>query len=394
MLSTTAPVVIAGGGVIGAAVARELSLRGIPALVVEAQRLASGASGRAAGLLTPPPSATWQEPLGALLRRSFQMHLQLATQLPADSGIDYDFCRYPSLRVAETEAQERALRREAQDAARDGGPERWLGAAAARAQLGPLAHAADAPLRGALLGAPAAQLDPARFTLALLTDAQRHGAQFRIGRVGGLTREADRLTAVRIDGRAVPARTLVVAMGPWSARAAPWLGLPVPVEPLKGQILRLSPIPGGPTSTDPAPGRPNGASPAAAGFGDLDDNYAAIKPSGLVYIGTSQERAGFDTTPTAAVRDRILAWGRRRLPLLARAQLVAHTACLRPLSADTLPILGPIPGLHGAFLATGHGRKGLLLAPVTGRLLAEWIVDGRPHGFDPAPFAPQRFPSP
>ena len=95
MLSTTAPVVIAGGGVIGVAVARELSRRGIPALLVEAQRLASGASGRAAGLLTPPPSASWDEPLGALLRRSFQMHLDLATHLPADSGIDYGLLPLP-----------------------------------------------------------------------------------------------------------------------------------------------------------------------------------------------------------------------------------------------------------------------------------------------------------
>ena len=274
--------------------------------------------------------------------------------------------------------------------------------------------------------------------------------------MSGVEQETGRLHAVRIDGRAVAARALVVAMGPWAARAAPWLGLPVPVEPLKGQILQLRPTPAppasggpdkesGPPGGQPAPGGPNSGQPARAapwlglpvpveplkgqilklqpappasggpigspptsagpddkggpnriplspgGFGDLDDHYAAIKRSGLLYIGTSEERAGFDTTPSAAVRDRILAWGRRRLPLLARAQLVAHTACLRPLSADGQPILGPVPGLSGAFLATGHGRKGLLLAPVTGRLLAEWIVDGRPPDFDPAPFAPQRF---
>ena len=381
MPTRSAPVVIAGGGVIGAAVAREIALRGLPVLLVEAERFAYGASGRAAGLLTPPPSVDRSTPLGALLWRSFGMHLELAKHLPRDSGLDYDFRRYPFLRIAETEGEALALRREAELSASVYGPESWIEPAEVRSQLGCLALATNARLRGALLSEPAAQIDPARFTLALLADAHRCGAELLIGRVSGTESTGRRLSHVRIDGRSVAARALIVAMGPWSGSTARWLGSPVPVEPLRGQILRFQPDPDGP-SDSPLP---------LLGFGDCNGNYPATKPSGLIYVGTSEERADFDTIPDVAAGDRILAWGRNRIPSLFGAELVGHTACLRPISADDLPILGPVPGLPGAFLATGHGRKGLLLAPVTGRLLAEWITNGHPCDFDPSPFSPQRF---
>ena len=418
-MNTRDPVVICGGGVIGCAIAYELSLRDIPVVVVEAEHVAYGASGTAAGLLSPPSLEDMASPLGPLLRVSFDRHLELAQRLPAQAAPtqasparaspdqpkpdqprnDYGFARHPLLRLARSEDQERHLRAELQQRHAAGLPAQWLDPAAVAALLpwldiarpdGLADGVADAaPIRGALRGEDAAQIEPDRFTQALLDAACARGAELRMGRVSGILRNGEHVTGVLLapaggpgetDGERLPARSVVIAMGPWSAQAAAWLGTPVPVEPLKGQILRLDP----------------GRELPLAGFIDADDNYAAVKASGLVYIGTTEESVGFDLIATTEAHDSIRTFAARHSALLAQAPLVKHTACLRPLSVDALPIIGPVPGLPNAFLATGHGRKGLMLAPATGLALADLITgeydaETQSPVIDLQPFAPGRF---
>ena len=362
---------ICGGGVIGAAVAYYLAKRGVRGLIVEAEGIASGASGAAAGILTPPMLPDPRDPLGAMLRAGFDLHLELARTLPQESGLDYAFARTPRLWLAVSEAEERHGRRVAQTLRAAGAEGRWL----TPPQVHDLCDWIDRPIRGALLGELAAQLDPHRFTHALIAAAERLGASTLTGRVTGLDRKGERLTGVRVDGRLIPTDTAVIAMGPWSSEAAAWLGSPVPVEPLKGQIVRVRP--------------PHDLAPC--GFSDANDDYAVPKLGGLVYLGTTEERVGFDVTPTAAARDRILRFGARFASVLEGAEVVEQTACLRPLSRDGLPIMGPAPGLAGAYVATGHGRKGLMLAPASGRALAELVVAGRASSIDLTAFAPGRF---
>jgi glycine oxidase len=367
------PIVICGAGVIGCATAYELSARGARVVVVEAERVAFGASGTAAGLLSPPGPDHLRSSLGPLLRLSFERHLNLARSLPAESNIDYGFARYPQLHIARTDAEERALREEITQRHDAGLDARWLDPTAIHELLPWLDATPD--LRGALRGEDAAQIEPDRFTEALLAAACVNGAELRSGRVQRLVRDGDRVTGVVVDGGTIPASTVVIAMGPWSRDAGAWLGSPVRVEPLKGQIVRLRP------DREFTPG----------GFVDANDDYAVVKASGLVYLGTTEERAGFDLSTTDDARDRILRFGRRHSAVLARSEVVAQTACLRPLSPDALPIIGPAPGLGGVILATGHGRKGLLLAPATGLAVAEQILDGRSNSIDLDPFDPDRF---
>jgi glycine/D-amino acid oxidase-like deaminating enzyme len=116
-----------------------------------------------------------------------------------------------------------------------------------------------------------------------------------------------------------------------------------------------------------------------------------LKSSGLIYTGTTEERAGFDAHPTRAGHDTIRAFGARHASALAAMEVVQHTACLRPLSPDDRPIIGAVPGRPGAFLTTGHGRKGILMSPATGAALAELILDGQASSLDLGPFEPARF---
>ena len=108
------------------------------------------------------------------------------------------------------------------------------------------------------------------------------------------------------------------------------------------------------------------------------DSYynSTTRHDGLIYHGATHEDADFDEEPTAEGRDRLIHSLLTMVPSLAEAELVLQTACLRPLPADGLPIIGEVPGWNGVYLATGHWTKGILLSPVTGCILAELILDG------------------
>lgn len=362
-------VVICGGGVIGAAVAYELSLRGVTATIVESDGVASGASGAAAGIVTPPLPWTTDDPVYPLRRLGFDLHAEQALSLTAASGVDYGYELTPRLLLADTADEERGARATADRLVEAGQASRWLDAAAVHEASGWI----DRAPRGGVLGEAPAQVDPYRYTLALVTAAERRGAEVRSGRVSGLVRDGDRVAGVQVGERVIEGDAVVIAMGPWSADAAAWLGIPLPIEPLKGQIVRV-----------------RTAQPLRAfSFGHGGD-YVVTKPDGIVYLGTTEEHAGFDREPTEAARDQIVAFARRYTSAFDDAEVVAQTACLRPLSADGVPYIGAVPGLAGAYVATGHGRQGILMAPPTARALVELMLDGASACLDLTPYDPAR----
>ena len=133
----------------------------------------------------------------------------------------------------------------------------------------------------------------------------------------------------------------------------------IPIRPLKGQIVRInSPL-----------------TPVTCSVG-WKGNYACTKLDGLLWAGTTEEEAGFDESPTSEGRDEILISLRKMIPELDEAELVHQTACLRPLSKDGRIILGRIPQRENVLVATGTGRKGILLGPAMGKLVSELVTDG------------------
>jgi glycine oxidase len=164
----------------------------------------------------------------------------------------------------------------------------------------------------------------------------------------------------------------VIAGGAWTPAIAAELGVEVGVDPIRGQILALTP--------QPMPFRHTIYGPKG---------YLVPKPDGRLVVGATEDRAGFDARPTAGGVARLLAMATRLSPPLAGAPFAAAWAGLRPASADRLPLLGPLPGWENVALATGHYRNGVLLAPLTGSLIAEWVLCRR---LPPllAPFLPDR----
>jgi glycine/D-amino acid oxidase-like deaminating enzyme len=213
----------------------------------------------------------------------------------------------------------------------------------------------------------------------------------RIGEVSGLAFSADRrrVTGAIIDGGVVEGDAVVIALGPWSALAAEWLPLPM-IYGLKGHSLVFR-------TAEPVS--------AHALFVEYEgeDGAAASpevfpRPDGTTYVCGLSSEAPVPRDPAAVAPDpgapeRLRAITARFAPALAAGEIVAAQACFRPVARDGLPLLGRVPGVEGAYVATGHSVWGILNAPATGEALAELIVDGGTTDLDLAPFDPARLPA-
>jgi glycine oxidase len=366
-------VAIVGGGIAGMVTAYYLAKAGVPSVVIERDAIGSHASGFAYGGLTSVSGFGIPGPLAEVALQGTRLHRALAASMAEETGIDVDFRVRPSLTLALTEAD--AQRLQAALPWQQKQPEyavRWLEAFEARR----VEPRISPETLGAVLIEGTAGVEPYRLVLALTQAAERLGVTVRSGRAIGLRRSGGHVTGVILERGEVACSTVVLAIGPWSRDISQWIDLPVEVRPLKGQILRLK-----------APGPPVAVS---VGWGH---NYATTKTDGLLWAGTTEEEAGFDEETTHEARDEISAALVRMLPVMADAEIVHQTACLRPVASDGLLLLGPVPGLDHVYVATGAGRKGILFGPAMGRAIADLILTGHPPLALDA-FSPGRFSGP
>jgi glycine/D-amino acid oxidase-like deaminating enzyme len=358
-------VLICGGGVIGASIAYFLSQRRVEATVIERTGIACAASGKSGGFL----ALDWCDgsPLAPLARRSFELHAVLAAEFAGKWG----YRRLDTLSIAAS------ARRRLGGSANDGLPD-WVAREALLQQR---------------LGSPAttAQVDPAAFTRGMMDAAIERGARLQIGRVTGISRSSDErcITGVVVDGEVVAGDAVVIAMGPWSVLAAQWLPLPM-IYGLKGHSLIFR-------SSRPV-------SPHAlfveceAEDGSVDTPEVFPRPDGTTYVCGLSSEAPLPVDPAAVAPDpgaheRLRAMTGTFAPVLAEAEVVAAQACYRPVARDGLPLIGRVPGLEGAYVATGHSVWGMLNAPATGEAMAELILDGRARSVDLRAFDPARLPA-
>ena len=368
-------VVIVGGGIAGIATAYYLAAMGVRSTVIERDGIASHASGFAYGGLsggvTNGPHVNTP-----LIEYSMSLYPALAGELTAETNVDIQYQPRPLLRLALNDDEAAVLTRHLDwQQALPGYTVQWLtpdDACALEPRISP-------ETVGALHVEGSSDVEPYRLTLALGQAAEQRGVTLRTGEVTAVHRNGGRVDGVSIatgagNAERIACDTVVVAMGPWTARASDWFGVPLPVTPLKGQIIRLQ-----------APG-----APYALSVGHLG-NYAMTKPSdGLVWCGMTEEHADFDESRTTEARDAIIESTLRMLPSLEDAELVLQTACLRPVTPDGAVMLGPVPGVDGAYVVTGGGRQGIMMGPGMARATAD-LVAGGAAAIDLAPYAPGRF---
>jgi D-hydroxyproline dehydrogenase subunit beta len=209
--------------------------------------------------------------------------------------------------------------------------------------------------------------------------------------VQGVAIEGDRVTGLRTSDGLLACDAAVIAAGPWSRALAEAAGVALPLEPRKGQLVRLA------ASTREE--RFIRHKVVEAGYlGSVASVDAGLQVTtvlettweGDVLVGSSRERRGFDLSVDDAVSDAMLEQGFALMPGLRALRRDAAWAGLRPWLPDHLPAIGPSGAVAGLWLATGHEGSGVALGPVTGRLVAQ-LYAGEPPIVGPGPFSPDRF---
>ena len=369
-MPSKADVIVVGGGVIGCAIAYYLSRERAIVVVLERGLIGGEASGAAAGMLAPLAEAHGPSPFLDLCLASHRLFPELADTLRAEVGVDIEYVPSGLLRVVFTEAQETELRSHLEWQAGLGMGVRWLDGDTARG-LEPLL---SPRLRGAVYSPLEHQVNPGKLVQGLARAAEAQGAVIRQETpVAGLLRHGSRITGVRLAGETLSADAVVLAAGPWTKRLAAALGVPVPVRPVRGQMLALG---GGPPPVRHIIWGPKG--------------YMAPKVNGFLFVGATVEEVGFRKSTTVRGLASLRRMANALVPALTYATQVDAWAAFRPGSADSLPILGAVPGWEGLWVASGHYRNGILLSPITGLLMARSLLDGKPaEGL--SAFSPARF---
>jgi glycine oxidase len=329
-------VAIAGGGLIGLASALELAQRGAKVCVVDRGDRGQ-ASWAAAGILGPQSEVNAPSPMLDLCRASYALYPELVRKIDKDVG----FRACGSLHLAFTESEAAELDAQA----------RWQREAGLRVE-----ERRHPGARLAVFLPDEGQVDNRKLLAALREACARSSVTFVRDSCTALDR--DRLELA--SGAEVRVRRTVLCAGSWSGGLAD-----LPVRPVRGQMLALSAPP-----------------PDCVVFGG--GGYL-VPREGRTLVGATSEEAGFDATPSSQGRAWLLGVAARHG--LENPEVLDHWAGLRPATRDGLPIFGALPG--GALVATGHFRNGVLLTPITARVVAALVLD-EPPPVDLAPFRPDR----
>jgi glycine oxidase len=357
--------VIVGAGIIGCAIAQELTMRGVECTVLDDRPVGGGATQASAGMLAPYVEAHDPGPLLDLGIRSLALYDDWIDRIRRESGIDVEYRRIGTLEVALDPQHATELRNAASG---DPNPQRtWMEPAAVRTRqpsLGALDGALFTPTHGYVAAHQLAH--------ALARAAEARGARFLATRARRITRTPDGFIVHTTTGDVKTSR-VVLAAGSWSSAIEIDGAAAVPVRPVRGQLLHLG--------WHEAP---------------LDtiiwgpECYVVPRLDGTVLVGATVEDVGFDERATSAgVRDLLDAFC-ELLPGGWGAAFLEARVGLRPAAPDDLPIIGRDPNVDGLVHATAHYRNGVLLAPITALMAADLITANKQ---DPAlqALAPGRF---
>lgn len=363
-------VAVIGGGVIGCLTAWYLARQGASVTVFEKGRVGAESSWAGAGILCPIHPWLYPDAFTELVNASLALYPELSARLDAVSGIRTEWRRC-GLLIPEFETDRLSHRKPALDwSARFGWEVRSLDAAALRLAEPLLSHRAT----GGLLWPEVGQVRNPRLLQAVRVAMLQAGVELREGAdVEGILEDGRGVSGLRLAaGERVSADHVLLAAGSWSGGLAGKFGIALPVEPVKGQIVLLKAAPG-----------------ALRHIIKHDDAYFVPRVDGRVLVGASMERVGFERGTTDAVVSELLAAAYRIAPGLQGAAIERQWMGFRPGSPDGLPYIGPVPGRNGLWVASGHYRNGVALAPITAALMSRWILGDTP-AMDMRPFRVDR----
>jgi glycine oxidase len=347
--------VIAGGGLIGGAIALELAQAGLRVAVFEKGEPGREASWASAGILSPAPETPGMIPVVPLAKASVGLYPEFVANVEEISGHNVGFRPFGTMDVLFSRDAKRDL--STLIALHHG---LGLKAEPLRAeQARELEPALSPELEAAALRPEEACIDNRALTQAVLRAAQKSGAEiFPNQGVEAVWREGSRCVGLKLHNQNVSAKWTVIASGCFSANIQ-GVAAYAPVRPAKGQMVSL---------------RADELKIRRVLWSEKI--YLVPRNDGRILAGATVEYVGFDKHVTAGAVERILSDAIELVPGLANARIEETWAGLRPDSPDHLPIVGATD-LDGLLVATGHFRSGVLLTPITARLMREWITEQR-----------------
>jgi len=370
MSITPVRVAIIGGGIIGCLTAWRLKQLGMQPVIIERGQLGREASWAGAGILCPIQPWLYPDDFTHLVDASLALYPTLQQELIERTGISPEWLQ-SGLMVPFFPDDTVNHRLAALDwSQRFNWQVRELDAAQARHHEPLLAG----DVSGALVWPEVAQIRNPRLLAAV--DAVLKQEQIEVveqAEVTALINVVGRVAGVTLaDGRSIHADAVLLAAGSWSGRLAESIGIFLPVQPVKGQIVLLQSEPD-----------------SLRHIVKHDSAYFVPRADGRILVGASMEMVGFKAGNTVAEVQTMLNALTRLLPGLGEATIERQWMGFRPGSADGLPFIGPVHERPGLWVASGHYRNGVALAPITAHIISRWM-NGEPPEMDMSCFLPGR----
>ena len=374
MMTQTVDAAIIGGGAIGSAITYYLAKQGLKVMLLDRKDICGGTSGacdKAVSMQTKNPGLPLE-----MAMESVKLYQTLAAEL----DYDIEYVRCGGMIPIENKKQLAIMKPFIERQQSIGLDVKLLDIDSARIMqpaLSPaLAAATYSPMDG--------RVNPMRLTFGFARAARRLGAVLKIGvEVRGIVVEKGRVTGVLTPEGKVNASVVVNAAGVWAPSIGQMAGIDIPIKPRRGQLLVTESIPGF------LQGEMWSARYIVAKHNvDLirkEDKVAAELGVGLsvsqttdgtLLIGGTREFAGYDTRTTPEALAAIVRHAVNILPDLKKLHIIRSFAGLRPYTPDGMAILGPVDGLPGFIMAAGHEGDGIALAPITGRMIADYVAKG------------------
>lgn len=362
-------VLVVGGGVIGCSTAYHLARKGAKVMVVEKRAIGGYAASLTAGILAAQAESDAPDALFDLCRASRSIFPSMVDEIIEFSGIDPALEMGGVWRAVETEDDKKALLEKKRWQEERHHPVDWQEPDRVKE-----IHPGLGESLGALHFPADGQIDSGLWVHSLAEASRRKGVRF-LDQVSPMdfVRDRRRVAGVRTKDDVILCDKMVIASGAWTSFLLDSLRISLPLEPVKGQLMVLAGVPR-----------------AFQGPIYASHGYLIPRADGRLVIGSTEERVGFDVQPTLQAQRTLADWASRWCPGLNELPVVEFQAGLRPGTADGGPVMGRLWDFDNLFMAGGHYKRGILLSPITGQLMAEGVLDGR---WDPlvVPFSPDRF---
>jgi len=357
-VTKTAEVIIVGGGVIGLSIARELAHRGVSDIVlVDKGEPGKEASWAAGGILAPQVEADSADDFFKLATASRDLYPSFAQALHDETGIDVELDQRGTLYLGFNEDDEVELRERFDWQQRAGLRVEWLNSEDARR----LEPNISPEVRCALRFPDDWQIENRKLVQALIAANERLGVRLLPNcEVTALRVERDRVAGVEAASGTISAAVVIVCAGAWtSSLTISPASARIEIEPVRGQMLCFKPT-----------------TQLAQHVIYSSRGYLVPRRDGRLLAGSTSERVGFDRRVTEEGVNSIRSMASEIAPALKAARLIDSWAGFRPRAIDDLPVIGPDVEVGGLFYATGHYRNGILLTPITAKLLADCVMAG------------------